>query len=73
MPVCCYGFKTRKTISYLLRVMLTSPCFNPNEIGNADAALQLTDTLLQRAHKAFNMMQISTAYLKRMGMVSLGS
>lgn len=73
MPVYCYSFKTQKTISHLLRVMLTSTCFFPNEIGNADASLQLTDTLLQRVHKAFNMMQISTAYLKRMGTVRLGS
>lgn len=73
MPVYCYSFKTQKTISHLLWVMLTSTCFFPNEIGNADASLQLTDTLLQRVHKAFNMMQISTAYLKRMGTVRLGS
>ena len=52
---------------------LTSTCFFPNEIGNAAPALQLTDTQLQRAHEAFNMMQISTAYLKGMGRVRLGS
>lgn len=47
-----------KTTSYLDWLLLTSTCFFPNEIGNTEPALQLTDTQLQRAHAAFNMMQI---------------
>lgn len=61
MPVYRYSSKIHKTISYLRWIILTSTCFFPTEIGNADPALQLTDTQLQRAHKAFNKMQISTA------------
>lgn len=41
--------------------------FFPNEFGNANPGLQLTDIEIKSTHKAFNMMPISAAYLKRMG------
>lgn len=64
---------TLKKKSYLLWMVVTSTGFFQNKIGNTAAGMRVTDTQLQRAQKAFNMMQISTAYLKRRGTVKLGS
>lgn len=54
-------------------MVVTSTGFFQNKIGNTAAGMRLTDTQLQRAQKAFIMMQISTAYLKRRGTVKRGS
>lgn len=70
MAVYHYSFKIHKTISHLGNAQHN---MFPNEIRNAGPEPQLTDTQLQRAHEAFNMMQISAAYLKRMRTVRLGS